>query len=251
MSGKDQNPGRSFFAVADLDAPEPEGVQPDAWPSASPAPALSTQPLEPIPDPAHVVVIDNAPALTTQPLDAPRDVELVEPDVADAGLYALRSDAGTPPAEKDIEEDEWDQSSNPTRVPNRNSDKWLIGLALIAFAFTFAGLGGYWWWTERDDPAKGISTESTDEQEPISIVINDPPAIVAEPEIEVVEPEEEATPEPAVIAEPKDCVFLNGSRPTVGDKHIVRCQNDTRFLAISTYTTGGVFIFSDYEFYEP
>jgi len=250
MSGKDQSPGHSFFAVADLDPPEPEGVQPDAWPSAS-TPALSTQPLELIPDPVPVTIINDSPALTTQSLDAPRDVELVEPDVADAGPYGLQSDAGTPPAEKDIEEDDWDQNSNPTRIPNRNSDKWLIGLALIAFAFTFAGLGGYWWWTGREEPAKVISAESTIEEEDVLIVINDPPAIVAEPEIEVVEPEEEAIPEPAIIAEPEGCVFLNGSRPKVGEKFIVRCANDTRFLAIATYTTGGVFVFSDYEPYEP
>lgn len=53
--------------------------------------------------------------------------------------------------------------------------------------------------------------------------------------------------EPAVV-DHAGCTFINGNRPQVGTKFVVRCD-DGEHLATAEYRGGGVFLFSEFEEY--
>jgi len=63
--------------------------------------------------------------------------------------------------------------------------------------------------------------------------------------LEATEPtvEEPTAPAPAPVT-PTNCTFVNGSRPKVGEKYVVRCD-DTTYLATADYKGGGVYDFTD------
>lgn len=64
------------------------------------------------------------------------------------------------------------------------------------------------------------------------------------------EPTSESTPEPTPEPEPTSCTFVNGNRPKVGEKFILKCR-EGEFIAVAQYLGQGRFEFSDFEPHAP
>lgn len=80
------------------------------------------------------------------------------------------------------------------------------------------------------------------------VVTEHEPAIVgADPPVVTAAPTTSTNPPIAFTDAPLYCAFVNGSRPKVGEKYILRCDGGEFFLALGEYVGGGVFTFSAYE----
>lgn len=155
-------------------------------------------------------------------------------------------------------------------VNNSQQKSWLPFIAGF-FIFIILACGGWWWWTQRTEPAPVVDITVTEPESPNPLPPTPSAEQVDEPAAEapnasiaghVADPPEE-TPEPeaaapvaappvqtptapaATTTDPTGCTFINGNRPKVGEKYILRCD-DGEYLATGTYVTDH-FAWSDFE----
>ncbi|MBI4592041.1 hypothetical protein HY733_01175 [Candidatus Uhrbacteria bacterium] len=87
------------------------------------------------------------------------------------------------------------------------------------------------------DESKAVLVADEAEVDPVGTAEPEPAAPAAEPDASL--------PAPVAAADPTNCTFLNGNRPQVGEKYILRCD-EGEYLATGTYVTDH-FVWSDFE----
>ncbi|MBI4256471.1 hypothetical protein HY626_00245 [Candidatus Uhrbacteria bacterium] len=105
---------------------------------------------------------------------------------------------------------------------------------LLIAALAFAG----WWQNSHNQTQMASATSTAEPGAPTAEASKEPGADAAPPA-----PAAEAPA--ASTADPTGCTFLNGNRPKVGEKYILRCD-EGEYLATGTYTVDH-FVWSAFE----